>query len=313
MIAKEHLLGVDVAKHWLDIFDGSSVRRIDNTPEAITDFINRLPEATYHWAIEPTNRYHFSLVAGVLSAGQLVYLIDAYRLSRYRDAVGVRAKTDSLDAQLLYRYLMVEQTELRPYQPAPESVQSLNDLLRARGKLAREKSTLRQSLSVVDALKEELATVLGSINDAIVSIDNKLLTIIREAGYERDYQRCLAIPGVGPVIATALTALFHRGHFRKADAFIAYMGMDVRVRESGQFRGKRKLTKKGNPEIRRLLFNGARAGARTTYWKSFYTTLRERGLPTTGAHIAVARKIARVAFALLSNKVDFNPKMRGDA
>ena len=50
------------------------------------------------------------------------------------------------------------------------------------------------------------------------------------------------------------------------------MGMDVRVRESGQWRGRRKLTKKGDPEIRRLLFNAApcrpdvaRYGSRITW------------------------------------------------
>ena len=60
--------------------------------------------------------------------------------------------------------------------------------------------------------------------------------------------------------ATALTALFHRERFSKSDAFIAFtafMGLDVRVRESGHFKGKRKLTKKGSPEMRRLLFNAA--------------------------------------------------------
>jgi len=64
-----------------------------------------------------------------------------------------------------------------------------------------------------------------------------------------------AIPGVGPLTAMALVAVYHRGHFRSVDAFIAFMGTDVRVRESGQSRGRRKLTKKGDPELRRLLFN----------------------------------------------------------
>ena len=58
-------------------------------------------------------------------------------------------------------------------------------------------------------------------------------------------------PWVGPLTALALVALYHRGEFVCADAFIAFMGMDVRVRESGQWRGRRKLTKKGDPEVRR--------------------------------------------------------------
>ena len=42
------------------------------------------------------------------------------------------------------------------------------------------------------------------------------------------------------------------------------MGLDVRVRDSGTFRGRRKLTKKGDPEVRRLLYNAAMAACIVT-------------------------------------------------
>ena len=83
----------------------------------------------------------------------------------------------------------------------------------------------------------------------------------------------------------------------------------MRVRESGKFKGKRKLTKKGNPEIRRLLFNAARAGARTAQWKPYYDSLLERGLTTTAAAVAVARKIAKLAFALMRDQTEYQGKM----
>ena len=51
-------------------------------------------------------------------------------------------------------------------------------------------------------------------------------------------------PGIGPINAAALVAIFHRGVFSKSDAFIAFMGLDVRVRESGYFKGKRKYRNK---------------------------------------------------------------------
>lgn len=41
-----------------------------------------------------------------------------------------------------------------------------------------------------------------------------------------------------------------RGRFKTSDAFIAFLGMDVRVRDSGGYRGRRKLTKAGDPELR---------------------------------------------------------------
>jgi transposase len=69
-----------------------------------------------------------------------------------------------------------------------------------------------------------------------------------------------SIAGAGPLTAVSMMACFHSREFRHADAFIAFLGMDVRVRESGQFRGRRTLTKRGDPKLRRLLFTAAMQG-----------------------------------------------------
>jgi transposase len=139
-------------------------------------------------------------------------------------------------------------------------------------------------------------------------IDKQPEACLEQAGYQPDYKRCQRIPGVWPVVSTALVSTYHRGPFHKADAFIAYLGIDVRVRESGKYTGQRKLTKKGNAEIRRLLFNGAMAGVRTAYWRDYYDRLRQRGLSSTAAYVAVGRKIARIAFALMQDRSDFVPE-----
>ncbi len=307
MLTKSLMLGVDVAKEWLDLCDGTAHQRIDNTDADIRAYFDR--QASHmQIAIEPTNRYHIRFMQHALAAGHHVYLVDAYKLSRYRDAIGVRAKTDIADAQLLLRYLQAEGTHLQPYLPVPEAVQHLNDLLRARGKLAKERASIRQSLGWIATLRASLETLLASLDQAMRDIDKQLEACLEQAGYQSDYKRCQRIPGVGPVVSTALVSTYHRGPFRKADAFIAYLGIDIRVRESGKHTGQRKLTKKGNAEIRRLLFNGAMAGARTSYWRDYYDRLRQRGLSSTAAYVAVGRKIARIAFALMRDQSDFVPE-----
>jgi transposase len=47
----------------------------------------------------------------------------------------------------------------------------------------------------------------------------------------------------------ALVATFHRHNFRNADAFVAFMGLDVRVRDSGKFRGRRRITNRYAIEV----------------------------------------------------------------
>ncbi len=88
------------------------------------------------------------------------------------------------------------------------------------------------------------------------------------------------------------------------------MGRDVRIRDSGKFRGRRKLTKKGHFELRRLLFNAAMQGIRNALWEPYYLALRARGMSTTAAFVALACKLARTCFALLQNETEFNPDFR---
>jgi transposase len=69
------------------------------------------------------------------------------------------------------------------------------------------------------------------------------------------------------------------------------------------------LTKKGGPEVRRLLFNAAMQARRNLLWEPYYLALREQGFSTTAAFVALGRKLARVAFALLQRNVDFDANL----
>lgn len=142
------------------------------------------------------------------------------------------------------------------------------------------------------------------MDDAMASIVKRIETHIKKAGYKNDYERCRDIPGVGALNAANLVVIYYRGDFWRADSFIAFMGLDVKVRESGYYRGKRKLTKRRDPETRRLLFNAARSASRTTTWNDYLSMLNP-GHSTTAAAVVLSRKIARIAFALLRDQSEF--------
>ena len=119
---------------------------------------------------------------------------------------------------------------------------------------------------------------------------------------------CRGVEGIGGLTAAALTMAFERGAFQSADAFIAFLGLDVRAKDSGTFTGRRKLTKQGDPEIRRLLHNAALAAARKGHWKQLYEQYQARGLRKTQALVILARKLARIAFALMKKREDYIPR-----
>ena len=166
---------------------------------------------------------------------------------------------------------------------------------------------MKQSLTGLGALQTDIDALIAQCQLTVKKMDRALLAQAKRMGWQQQVQYCQSIPGVGPLTALAMVATYHRGKFLNVDTFIAFMGMDVRVRDSGHFRGKRKLTKKGEPELRRLLFNAAMRGRCDAHWEPYYLTLRARGLSSTAAFVALGRKIARLCFVLLKNKTEFDP------
>lgn len=157
-------------------------------------------------------------------------------------------------------------------------------------------------------MRRLIKPLLLKLNQLIRQLERQLMQVAAQADVEHDIRRCRAIPGVGPLTATALVMASLRGTFTNSDAFIAFLGLDVRVKESGTYSGRRKLTKQGDPELRRLLHTAAMAASRQAAWKPFYQRHLARGLKPTQALVALARKLARVAFAIITQKTEYQTK-----
>lgn len=148
--------------------------------------------------------------------------------------------------------------------------------------------------------------LLTQIQHLLVRIERHITTLIRELGWWSDYQYCLSIPGIGSGNASALVAAYHRGSFAGSDAFVSYLGLDVRIRESGRFKGRRKLTKRGEPELRRLLFCASHPARHYHRFAEYYQRQLDKGLCKMAARVVLARKLARIAFTLMRNEENFS-------
>lgn len=303
------ILGVDVSQQWLDYcrYGCDQVERIDNSRREIDRWLKSLP-ATAALAVEATNYYHELLVDRARHFGLAVYLISGYQLRHYAESLNTRMRNDAVDAQLLARFLDREIDALRPYQPKSPKHQQIVRLLKRRALVVKQIQQLRQSFEVLPQLNASVRSLVNHQRQLLKIIDGKAQRLARQLGWSDDLARLRSAPGIGPLNALALCAAFHSGDFTHRDPFIAYLGLDVRTKDSGQHRGRRKLTKKGPAECRRLLHNAAMAAVRTNdYFKSYYLKLQARSLSKTAALVAVARKIARLAFSLLRHRTTFQP------
>ena len=303
------IVGVDVAKNELVIYQAELdlLETISNDKAAIKKWLKALP-APVDLAIESTNIYHLAFADLAHEAGCTIYMVGGYELSHYRKGVNVRAKTDALDAKLLARYLKNEYEELHPWVPPSPLYRRLLSLFRRRAALVQARVGLVQSWANEPLLKSAFAKQVASMQRLETLVEKMIKNQLEEAGLLTQLKRCTKVEGIGFLTGARLIAAFQRGNFRNSDAFIAFLGMDLRVSQSGQKDGRRSLTKRGDPEARRLLHNAAMSACRTSTWKGFYEEQRARGFSTTQALVILARKLARVVFALLKGQSEYQPK-----
>jgi transposase len=308
MTHNQAVFGVDVAKAALVIgrYGHEGRETIANDAAAIATWLATLPAGSVV-AMEATGAYHRMLATLAHGAGMQVYVLNPQALRHYAPAIGLRGKTDRVDAQLIARYAMHEQARLRPWAPPPAGSDRLSELLVRRQVLVGARQRIAQSLSGISALKAQRETLLAQLQRMIARVERLIgAELARDPTLAALHRRLATIVGVGPIVAAQLVASLARLRFERADAFIAYTGLDPRPDDSGTRRGRRRLTHHGHALLRCLLFNAAMAATHSKLFKPRYLELRARGLQSTEAIVVLARKIARIAFALYKSGETFD-------
>jgi transposase len=258
------------------------------------------------WVLEPTGRYGELAVALGQEAGRRVLLAPPARAKAYLRSENPRAKTDKIDARGLARF--GNQTTLREYRLKAEPLQVLWQLLQARCALAQAVAGMQQQRQVFPETAGLLAESLQVLRGQLKRLDQELARV----GVRLElFVRLRAVPGVGPLSAACLTVRLLTCELPKRDSLVAYAGLDLRVHDSGTKRGKRGLTKRGDAQLRWLLYLAARAALRAKEGQAFqayYARKVAEGWPKTAVICMLARKLARLAQALARSGDPYDPQ-----
>jgi transposase len=137
-------------------------------------------------------------------------------------------------------------------------------------------------------------------------------------GAHADYRRLQQIPGIGPI--NALTILAEAGDLRRFGhhrQFLKFCGLDLATHQSGQFRGRTKLSKRGNARLRRTFWMAAQVAIRqreNSFRQKFERYVAgDRHDPDLRrkAFTAITAKMARVAHAIIKAGADYRPFVEG--
>ena len=302
-------IGVDVSKAELVIAMGSQRRpgSVANDAASIANWLRELP-ADALIAMESTGRYHGLLARLASQAGFKVFVLNARDVFFYARALGTRAKTDGVDAGVIARYLSEHHARLHPWQPGNSLQQRLQDLLTRRAQVVMHRSALRQVFTDVSTHGIQAVQLQEAFDALLRSIDDQVQALIAsDAQMAQGCQRLRTITGIGPQTSALLATLLSRFEFANADALVAYSGLDPRPNDSGAKHGRRRLSKKGPPLLRRQMFLAGFAASHSKALKPLYQSIRAKGFATTEALVILGRKLLRVAFAVWKGTEVFDP------
>lgn len=230
------IIGVDVASKHLDaaVYASPGVQRLANTDAAIAKWLRTVGAGSV-LALESTGRHHERLALAAHARGLVVYLLNPRDVRHYARAVGMRGKTDRLDALILARYAAHERAHLRAWVPASPELRRLEELLRRRGTLVKHQAAIKQSLLDSSELRATAKPLMTQFDKLIDTIDAQIAQAAADLNLDSEDFECItSVPGIGLLSGSVLLGLFQRLAERGADAVIAFLGLDPRPMDSGQ-------------------------------------------------------------------------------
>ena len=299
----EKVVGIDVCKDWLDvhILPDAEVLRITNDDGGVSALVDRLgavvPDAV---ALEATGGYEKLAAAGLAAAGLPVLVVNPAQVRAYANALGQRAKTDPVDAEVIARFVVATQPELRPLRD--DAAQALL-LLVARRRQIMQMIVAEQNRAHharEPRTKKSIKRLLAALRRELESIDEDLDTHIRSSPIWRVREKLLtSVPGVGTTTARTLIAELPELGTLDRRQIAALTGLAPFTRQSGKWRGK-SFIGGGRSNARSALFMAALVAIRhNPVLRAFRDRLVANAKPKIVAVVAVMRKLITILNAIV--------------
>lgn len=318
-------VGIDVGKDNLSIClayqnQTHRVMEIKNNAAEINSFMqDNLAQYKQKIILESTGRFHL-LPAVMLSENQLDVRVINPLISKKYSAGSIRkVKSDKQDAIMLSGIALKEEK-------LPEAFHFTRKQLGIKKKIsliASLEKQVQQLNSIMKDFSETKKTLELSFSETEMQVfktitqltkqKNKLEKEIEKESIQNNFNKYgktfSSITGISPYVATVAAMFFSDQYLESPKQWIAYAGLDVSVRQSGKWKGRCSLTKRGNAYLRKRLYSAAwGAKMHSEEFRKYYDKLRAGGRNYVETLIIIARKIVRIMFSLVKNGTLFNPE-----
>ena len=309
----DHTVGVDIAKTHLDAYLApvGKAARFPNDPAGFRALIAWIDRPIACLAYEPTGHWHRAFEAALLEAGLPLARVNPLQARRFAQALGQRAKTDPIDAQVLAQ--MAAALDLRRTPVTSPARHDLKELQVARDALIKDRTAAqnRQQKTRQPLLQRQHKARLTQIAKHLEAIDAKIQDLLDvDASLARQATILKSIPGISSITAAGLLSELPELGSLDAKSVASLAGLAPFTRQSGAWKGHA-FIQGGRPRLRRLLYMPVLTGIRCNPdLGNKYRQLRENGKPPKVALAALMRKLVVLANVLVQQDRLWSPHPR---
>jgi transposase len=307
-------VGIDVAKASLTMAlspQGPTVT-VGNDPAGWDALIRQLqPLAPPVIVLEATGGYEAGVVLALDAAGLTPAVINPLAARRFVQSLGVRAKTDTIDA----RYLaLFAERQRPPVRPVPDetarTIRAVLDRHRQVTKmLVEEQNRLQQAPPVTAPL---IVSHIAQLRTERTALQRLLeATIATDEWWSEQVARLTSVPGIGTLTAAVLLVGVPELGTQRRTRVASLVGVGPHPNQSGQFAGANKISG-GRSWVRHLLYAaGISLIQHNPVLRAHYHQLRERGKAHKVAMIACLRRLLGILGAMCRDQLTWSETMVG--
>ena len=299
-------VGVDVSKAKLDVYDLSNQHytQYDNSEVGLASLSQALLTVENVAVVcEATGGYESLMTRRLHQQGIRISVVNPRAVRDLAKGFNQWAKTDRIDAKMIATYgaLVVP----RPFTLASAAAEELKGWLVRRRQLVEMLSAeknRRQQLSH-GPLRDAVSAHLDDLESRIQEADQPIKDLSEVDAHSRQLKTILlSVKGIGPLISSSLLVLLPELGQLNRKQITALVGLAPFNRDSGQFRGQRRIWG-GRDAVRTLLYLAAMSARRyNPPIRAYYEHLRANGKAKKVALIACARKLLECLNAMVKNR-----------
>lgn len=329
----KYSVGIDISKDdfktCISVIDNAhkttvkSTGTFTNTATGFASFLtwftkHRKEELPLFFLLEATGVYHEQL-SWFLHLQQLnVSIVLANKAKSYLQSLGIKSKNDKIDAKGLAQ--MGAEKSLPLWVPISESLYHLRALTRLHEDLQNQRTVMKNQLHALQYSMHKIAAVENTLGKLIKILEKEVsqieiqieLLIMSDSKLKLKYKNITAIKGVS-LMSFAVVVAETNGFelFQNKAQLVSYAGYDVIENQSGKRTGKTRISKKGNPHIRRVLHMPAFTVVKyEPMFKIFYERIVEKTNFKMKGYVAVQKKLLCLMYSLWKKDELYNPQYK---